>query len=223
MKRRSPFKTAVLIAVAVVIGYIGYYAYIDIVYSYGGKLLRHVPCPYLFSDKGRAGMESAPIACNYRKTDTIYYFIYKSHDGTHYYVQVWEIPALRNMSPTGVKFNKRVSLSNVQLYPAERLNSDFRIIVKFGTFFKHLSCVDLGDESKLISTFDGLNYRGFYGEVHSMAFENGHGQILAMNVNKDKVMPTLVVLYRGHGEFYIISIKSYKPFGVDMLKILNLK
>lgn len=223
MRKMSLFKTVVLTAVVVIVGYVGYYVYIDIVYSYDTDLLHQVPCPYLFSDTGRAGIESEPIAGNYRGTDTIYTCIYKSHDQRQYFIRIWKIPALKHTDPATVKFNQDVSLSNVQLYPAERLYDNFRIIAKFGTFFRSRISVDLGEDSKLVRPFSGPNYKGFYGHVHELAFENGHGQILAMSINKDRVLPTLLVLYKGHEDFYIINIRSYKPFGFGMLKILNLK
>lgn len=77
MKRMSPFKRIVLIAAAVIVCYVGYYAYIDIVYSYNFGYSDHLPCPYLFSDTARAGIESGFFTHSYRSTDTIYTCIYR--------------------------------------------------------------------------------------------------------------------------------------------------
>ena len=223
MKKMSPFKVVVFASVTVIVAYFGYYAFIDIVYSYDTGFLHHVPCPYLFSDKGRDGIERKFPLYAYRSTDSIYNYIYDGTDSAHYYIEVWKIPALKDIKLSSVKFNENISLSGVRLYPSEILGEGLETEVKFGPFFKHNISVDVDDYSKIAGTFEGQNYKGLYGNIEKIAFENDAGQILATHTYDNKPMPTMLIVYKGRGSFYVIIVNSDDQFGADVLKIFSLE
>lgn len=130
---------------------------------------------------------------------------------------------MKSIDLDSIQFNRNVFLSNVHLYPAEKLGGGLYTEIKFGPFFRHSISVDVDDYSRIDTTFRGPNYRGFFGVIDKMAFENGQGQILAMTSNDDVPKPAMLVLYRAYGDFYMIIVHSDKPFNTDALRLFNLK
>ena len=94
--------------------------------------------------------------------------------------------------------------------------------VRFGPFFNGKLEIDLDENSKIIKMFEGENYEGFYGNVGRMAFENGENQILCMEDYKSGNAPMLFLMYKARNSFYLIFFSSDKPFGENMINILNL-
>lgn len=218
MKKRT-FRIAVVSSVAIIIGYIGYYAYVDIAYSYSFKFLNHVPCAYLFSAQSIDGLDTTALTGCFRKTDQIYTYVYKGQ----YYITVWKIKALRTVDPKAVKINKGVPLDNVHMYPRQALGEGIETDVKLGPFFKYNISVDVGESSDITNMIEGSTYRGFYGTISKMGFQNEEGEILAIQKYTDGAMPTLFLVYKRHGELYLIIVNCDKPFGLSLLDIFNLK
>ena len=210
-----------LVVAAVLVGIVAYYVARDRKYHYDVVFFFHsIPCSWIFADSTMRDIDTLLVTGTIRKTDQIYRYVYK-HD---YYILIWKINALRNVELQKVPVDQGVYLDNVELR-GEILGagSGLETEVRYGPFFKDAIAVDLDEYSKISDTFQGPNYRGFYGTVGKIAFDNGKGQILAMENYSRRIMPTLFVMYKAHDGFFIIIINSKKPFGVGMLKILNLK
>lgn len=179
-----------------------------------------IPNSELFTPSALTGIDTLVVSGRIRDSDQIYRYIY-NHD---YYVMIWKIGSLKNVTLDSVAVNTNVYLDKVKLL-GEILDSgrEGETEVRFGRFFKGHIAIDLDEYSKVLSTFQGKDYRGFYGNVGKIAFEDGDGEIIAMENYTLRIMPTLFVMCKKQGSFYMIIINSKKPFGVDMLKILNLK
>lgn len=218
---RRIFKISVITAVVVIAAYVSYYVALDLIYMHHVRFLDHVPCAWIFADSAKKDINTFDVTASLRKTDKLYTCIYKGH----YSVEIWEIETLKNVILQDVAFNKGVPLSNVHLYPGEILNSgsDLETNVKFGPFFDNQLVVDIGESSQVLSTFDEANYRGFYGVMSRMGFENGKGQIVVLENYAQGPKPTLFVLYKTHDSFYIIIVVSDAPFSERLLRIFDLR
>lgn len=204
-----------------VVGVIGYYVVIDFVYSYHTQFFTYKACAWIFADSAKKGIDTLFAGSSLRNSDQIYTYVY-NHD---YYVSIWEIKALRDVDLKKIIINQSVYLSHVELYPGETLDkgSGLETDVKFGPFFKDKIAIDLDEYSKIYKTFEKDNFKGFYGSVSRMAFENGDGQILAMKDYPLGMMQTLFVLYKANNSFYMITINSRKQIDESTINILNLK
>lgn len=212
---------AVVVVVLAVVAFVTYYITIDRKYGYHFSMFLHsIPCSQLFTPSVLSDIDPFLVSGRMRKTDQIYTYVYKRD----YYVLIWRINALKNLDLAKVPIDTDVYLDNVELR-GEILDADspLQTEVRYGPFFKDSLVVDLDEYSKMSESFDGPSYRGFYGTVSKIAFENGKGQILAMENYTEQIMPTLFVMYKAHDGFYMIIINSKKPFGLGILKILNLK
>lgn len=212
---------AVVVVALAVVAFVAYYITIDRKYGYHFSMFPDsIPCSPLFAPSALSGIDSYLVSGRTRKTDQIYTYVYKHA----YYILIWRINALKNLDPAKVPIDTNVYLDNVELRGVILdADSPLQTEVRYGPFFKDSLVVDLDEYSKLSESFDGPHYRGFYGTVNKIAFENGKGQILAMENYTQQIMPTLFVMYKAHDGFYMIIINSEKPFGLGMLKILNLK
>ncbi len=212
---------AVVVVVLAVVAFVAYYVTIDRKYGYHFSMFPHsIPCSPLFAPSALNGIDPYLVSGRTRKTDQIYTYVYKHA----YYILIWRINALKNLDPAKVPIDTNVYLDNVELRGVILDAGDPRESeVRYGPFFKDSLVVDLDEYSKVSESFEGPSYRGFYGTVSKIAFENGKGQILAMENYTQQIMPTLFVMYKAHDGFYMIIINSKKPFGLGILKILNLK
>ncbi len=219
-RRRWSVIAALIIIVIAIWSVADHYISIDRKYNYHAEFFKKMPCPWLFADSAKTGIESMFLSGWIRNNDQIYTYVYE-HD---YYILAWNIPALRNVNLKNVVINHGVYLDHVEMR-GEILDAGtgLETKVRYGPFFKDKIVVDLDEYSKVFKTFETSYYRGFYGTASKIAFENGKGQILAMRDYTRRIMPTLFVMYKTKKSFYIILINSKKPFGVNMLKILNLK
>jgi hypothetical protein len=212
---------AVVVVLLASVAFVAYYITIDRRYGYHFSMFRHsIPCSQLFTPLALSGVDPFLVSGRMRKTDQIYTYVYKRA----YYVLIWRIDALKNLDLAKVPIDTNVYLDNVELRGVILDAGDPRETeVRYGPFFKDSLVVDLDEYSKISKTFQTPNYRGFYGDVGKIAFENGKRQILAMENYTQRITPTLFLMYKAHDGFFMIIINSKKPFGLEMLKILNLK
>jgi len=103
------------------------------------------------------------------------------------------------------------------------LGSDLEIPINFGFVFNNVMNVNLDESSKIERTFEGINYKGFYGSINEMSLSNEKGEHeILLNYTRGQT-PTVFLFYKGHQSFYIIMINSKKSFDESIIKILNLK
>lgn len=210
---------ASLIAVSIV----AYYIYDTVKYSYHIEWGIPESVVWIFADSARKDMDLQFASAAIRKTDRLYQWRY--HSDLNCLIQVWEIKALSSVDPDTVPIHTDVFLNKVSLRGEilDKGSPAGETQVKFGPFFNGKMEIDLDENSKIIRMFEGKNYRGFYGTVGRMAFENGHGQILCMQDYKAGNVPMLFAMYKARKSFYLIFISADRPFSENMIHILNLK
>lgn len=219
---KKTFKIAVLAAGMVVIAYIYFFFFFHRQYNYRFELFSHsIPCAFLFTPAAKDSIDPVPVSGRIRGTDQIYTYVYEHK----YYVMVWRIKALGGINLRDIMIDRDVNMDHVGLYPGQILDAGSlrETEVKDGPFFTRGLRVDLDEYSKVQKTFEGLTYKGFYANVGKIGLEDGKGQILAIVNYQREIMPTLFLMYEARQAFYIIIINSRKPFGLEMLRILNLK
>ncbi len=214
-------KLIVSIAIAIIIGYFGYDIIYVMIYVHHFDNSNYKACLWIFSDSVQKDIDTTAVCGSVRKTDKIYTYIYKHH----YFISIWEIKALHDVDINKIVIKKNIMLGHVKLKPGEILDvgSGIETQVKFGPFLKDTIVIDLDNNSKSIRTFEKANYRGFYGSVSRMAFENGEGEIIALEEYTREFIPTLFLMYKANNSFYTITIHSDKPFDENIINILNLK
>lgn len=218
----NSFKIIAVGAGLFVICVVAYYIYGTVRYSYDVKWGDPQPVIWIFADSVKKDMDLQYTCANIRKTDQSYEWGY--HSNQDYSIQVWEIKGLSGVDPHRVPIHTNVFLDKVSLRGEIFDKGSIREVqVRFGRFFDGKLEIDLDENSKIIRMFEGENYKGFYGTVGRMAFENGDGQILCMEDYKSGNAPMLFVMYKAHNSFYLIFISADKPFDEKMIHILSLK
>jgi hypothetical protein len=204
----------------IVICLITYFVVDYMVYGYKTEFLTYKACEWIFTDSAKHDIDTFLVGGSIRKTDKIYTYIYKRH----YYISIWEIYALRNVNLSEVKINQKVPLADIKLR-GEILNADswIQTHIRFGAFFKDKINIDLDEYSEIFRAFEKDNYRGFYGSVGKIAFENSEGKILALESCNSAVKPTVFFMYKANSSFYMITIHSEKSLDESIINIFNLQ
>ena len=209
-------------AVLFIVCVIAYFIYDAVMYGYDVKWGNPHAVVWMFADSAKKDMDLQYACADIRKTDQSYEWGY--HASQDYGIQVWEIIGLRGADPHRVPIHTNVFLNKVSLRGEILDKGSIREVqVRFGPFFNGELEIDLDENSKIVRMFEGQDYKGFYGSVGRMAFENGDRQILCMEDYKSGNAPLLFVMYKAHSSFYLIFISANKPFDENMIHILNLK
>lgn len=210
-----------MIAIAaglIVVSLVVYYAYDTMEYSYDITWGKVQPVIWMFADSARYNMDTQFASAAVRKTDKLYEWGYDP--GRHYSVEVWAIKGLRSVDPDNVPINTDVFLNKVSLL-GETMD-DGLTQVKFGPFFNEKLEIDLDENSRIVQRIEGTDYKGFYGNVGRIAFENGDRQILCLKDYGSGDWHILFLMYKAHNDFYLIFIGAEKPFDMSIIHVLNL-
>ena len=123
-----------------------------------------------------------------------------------------------------IGINQNINLDDIKFTSGEVLNakSDLEITIKYGNSFNYSMDIKLDENSKLDSSFETKNSKGFYGTINKMLFcnEENEPQILFNYVIKKE--PSLFILYKGHRSFYVIIVNSKNPIDKNLINIFNL-
>jgi hypothetical protein len=161
-----------------------------------------------------------------------------THNAFHYYqnnkiypVLIWEFKDLAYIDLNRIIINRNINLDNIKFRSGEILDADspLPITINYGFSFHNVMNINLDSYSKIAGTFEGPNYKGFYGKLYKMSFsdEKGKHQIVFDYTDKPyktSFSPTVFLVYKGHQSFYVIIINSEKPFkDASIINILNLQ
>ena len=201
---------------------VAYLIYDTVMYSYDITWGDVRPVIWMFADSAKKDMDLQYPSAAIRKTDQLYQWGY--HSRKDYGIQVWEIKGLKGVDPYGVPIHTNVLLNKVLLRGEIVDKGSIREVqVRFGPFFNGKLEIDLDENSRIIRMLEGENYKGFYGNIGRMAFENGEGQILCMEDYRSGNEPMLFVMYKAHKSFYLIFISADKPLDDNIINILDIK
>ncbi len=147
------------------------------------------PYFWIFTDSAQKDVDKFYAGGCVRKTNSVYTYIYKDN----YFIEVWGMKALRNIDLKRIQFREGLHLADLKFYKFQTLDagSFCEKTIKLGPFFKDTFNVDLDAGSKINKFIENENYRGFYGTVKKMAFENEEGDFLAFVDYPDRPWETL--------------------------------
>jgi hypothetical protein len=191
---------------------------------YGHSLNEGIYKQYMwaFKDSIKQDIDTNYCVSCVTKKDVYNSFLYKKN-----YVTVWEFKDLGSAELNKMNIKQNINLDDIKFNSGEILNKggDLEINIKYGFAFKNAMTVNVDDLSKIQRTFEGANYKGFYGSINKMSLsdEKGKPQIV-LNYTKG-LTPTVFLLYKGHQSFYLIMINpidTKKPFDENIINIFNL-
>ncbi|HEX5552143.1 MAG TPA: hypothetical protein VFX43_02760 [Chitinophagaceae bacterium] len=124
-----------------------------------------------------------------------------------------------------LSFNRDLALEDSKISFGETINvhSSPEITMQYGFVFYNSMNVNLNDDSKIDSTFQSTNYKGFYGVVNQMLFTNNEGKPCVLFNYANEKQYGLFIWYKDHGRFYLLVINSDNPFNSQkLIRIFNL-
>lgn len=214
-------KIIIAVAIAILIGFFANFFYGIIRYSHSSDWEIYKEYMWVFKDSVKSDINTKFSHTYLKERDVYNDFSYKGAYG----IVVWEFKDLSNIELKKATINQNVNLDDVKFETGEILNkkSGLEATIKYGFAFNSAMNVNLDKNSKIERTFEGTNYKGFYGSIDEMSLSNQKGEHEILLNYTDGLTPTMFLFYKGHQSFYVIMINSKKPFDESIIKILNLK
>lgn len=204
----------VLIFIACLVGcYFTYNFFTMIKYSHGIEMDDYEPYMWIFQDSIRKDVDTSFFAGHIREKDILYQYRLKNK----YLVSIWELKDLSKIQLGEIPINSNVDLSNVQISPSESLNKNVtpEITVELGFSLDSTISLNLDTNSKIITTIETPNYRGFYAEVNILSISNEKGKHIIQLDYPYENPYTVFLFYKTQRSFYIIFIKAKEKVPLD--------
>ena len=218
-------KHILIIIVSAIALYVVFYIGRVIVYIHSTT---HNPKEYLwlYNDSIKCDLDTMFSIGETRKTDECYNYLYKSG----YYIMILEYKQLGSLDIQNVLFHTHANVNlnhfissfwgeeyNMDLYPIPETYINFKLP------FQNGFSVSLDTTSRIEKWIEGKNYRGFFGKIFHMSFNNAEGKPLVFFDYKYIATPTLFLLYKHQGRFIVIIINSKEKFDDKIMHILDLE
>lgn len=204
-------------AIALVISYVAFFAYEYL--RCGHSMSREKWKEYLwllrdsekYVDIGRSNVKKSAVRSLIR---------YKKD----YRITIWEFKDLGEIYLDNIFYDEKFTLDEVDFRSGEIFDTKTkrRVKTKYGYSFTSAFSIHLDKRSEIHKRFEGANYKGFSADINKMSFsnENREHQIL---FDYQEVIPSVVVLYKARGSFYVIIIDSKHPVHWTAINYLNLE
>ena len=178
---------------------------------------------WLFNDSSKSKIDHYYYSGENRKSDTYYTYIYDES----YYISIWEFKDLSEADLKNIFIKQNVILDDIKFFSAERFNRGVdnlpTITLKLGFKFRDFKMdVNLDDESKIYKKIDTNNYKGFFGKINKMSFNDSKGKPLIL-FEYYGYKPTLFIMYKAKQSFFVILVDSKIDFDESIINIFNLK
>ena len=178
---------------------------------------------WIFNESAKAKINTLNYIGNVRKRDAYYTYIYDNN----YYISIWEFKDLGEADLKNILIKQNVVFDDIKFFSTEKFNEKleyFPIITsKLGFRFKESKMdVNLDVDSKIYKKFDTINYKGFFGKINLMSFNNYKGKPL-IYFQYLGYKPTLFIMYKANQSFFVILVDSKIDFDENIIKIFNLK
>jgi hypothetical protein len=213
-------KIIVIALITIVAGYLLYFVFNAFRYAYVPSWITYKDYMWVFKDSTKSDVDTNFCYSYVRKKDIYNNFHYKKI----YNIALWDLEDLKYSVLDDISINQGANLYDLKIVSGEVLNkdSDIEITIKFGNKFTNKMIVQLDKNSKIDRIIETEMYKGFYGSINRMTFNNekNEAQIL-FNYAKGST-PSIFLVYKGHGGFYAIIINSEQPFDEKIINILDL-
>lgn len=204
--------------ISLILTYVAYSIFVAIVYHHSTEWNNRERYLWLFNDSVKADLDPRYAVGDVRDSDILYYYLYKRN----YYIKVWEFKKVSIKQLDDIPINQNVLMNRYKLTSGEELHGIPEIYVKFKIPFHDFISINLNEKSKILQNFQGENYRGFFGDINKMSLQNREGENLIMFDYKDKIEPTLFLLYQKSERFFVLVVNSKNPFDESIIGIFNL-
>ncbi|WP_321516023.1 hypothetical protein [Marinifilum fragile] len=121
-------------------------------------------------------------------------------------------------------YNEKLTLDEVDIRSGEIFNpkAKNRVKIKYGYSFNKRFNLHLDKRSEIHKRFEGANYKGFSADIYKMSFSNEYGEHQILFDYLEKI-PSVVVLYKARGSFFVIIIDSKYPVHWTAINYLNIE
>jgi hypothetical protein len=175
---------------------------------------------FLFKEKYRASIDTISVK-DYRKSD--YYSKFRLGN---YYFGIHEIYDLEDIKLSSIRFYKYVNLSDIDFYPAQILNDNFRIRPTIKTYwrqsFDSVLNVSFNGRTRIDSIVREENYICYHAQIDKMMFSNDDNKERMLFDFTEKNKNTLLLFLWKGNRFFIIMVNSSEDFGMEVLDILDI-
>jgi hypothetical protein len=205
--------------------YVIYVAYIFIRYTHSIHLSNDKEYLWIFNDSSRQYLDTNFVTHAVRKTDILSTYIYEHSEEREYYISVWEFKGLEDVDIEKINIDTGIDLNHVKFTEGEALNSHHNpeSNVQYGPFFKHNMSISLDKYSCVDSSFSTPAYKGFYGVISLMTYNNEAGEPLVGIDYINGKKPNLVIVYKKAGSIYIIRVEPKDKLDPHIIDIFNLE
>jgi hypothetical protein len=216
------FKILFFIGLSVLIGYFVYI--FSTIFKNGHSIDWETYKQYMwiFKDSAKKDVETFGVSC-VQKNDIYNNFRYK----VDYNVILWEFKETEGIDLKSIAINQNISLENIKFESGEILNKGdiLEIPIKYDFSFNQIKYLNIDRYSKIKKEIEGVNYKGFYGNVNKMSLSDGNYNHQIIFNYKDGITPTLFLFYKKTQFIYVIIVflKNRQTFNDSIINILDLK
>lgn len=224
MKRRGfNFLISGLIAISIVS--LGFYFFGILKSTHKTEFKNFNRYLWLFQDSLHKDINKYFYVGRIGERDIMYDYIYRN-ENSNYYITIWELKDLINNDLNEILINQNANLEIVKFEWGEIFNENSvlpKITMKMHLSFRNWMSVNLNENSKITNFINSENYKGFYGTIDKMSFNNDKGEVLVLFEYKKEPLQSLVIFYKCNYGFYAILINSSETIDENILNILALK
>jgi hypothetical protein len=218
MNKKIKFVISGILAFLIV--YVGYIFFNFIRNTHHTEMNDYKRYLWIFKDSAKTDIDTFFFDGDVRDRDILYQYFYRNN----YYIYIWEFKDLGNTELSDIPLTLDSDLENVRFESAEIFNVKSRplITVKLGCSFNRTMHVYLNKRSKITKEISSNHYKGFYGTIDKMSFDNEkkEPQILFDFIEEQQV---LLLLYKRHRSFYVIIVYTGSAFDEKIINILDLR
>jgi hypothetical protein len=229
-------KILIIPIVLIIVVYSSYFIYRYFAFDHIPDFTTYKEYMWIFKNSVRKDIDLDLGVSYVGKKDTYNHFQYKCVFDTSYGylchegIAVWEFKDLSTVDLKKITFNENVNSDSIMFTSGETINkgSDQEITIKDGFSFKNGLNINFGKYSKIEKNIESVNYRGFYGTIGRISFDDNLDgqQIFFNNIHKINI-PLVFLVYKWNSSFYVIIIElehgDPNTFNENAINMLDLK
>ncbi len=139
-------------------------------------------------------------------------------------IVIWDIKGSNSIIANEVHIDTILDNTSIDFDDCEIMDkkSNRPIKVKHGYSMGKNLKISLGRKSNNVDYFYGNNYKGFYGDIDRLTFQDVDSKPFMIYETPQKWKNLFVLFLNNEAGFFIITIESKNRFNNDVLKLFNL-
>jgi len=194
--------------------YLGYTIFYMFLYSHTTDLKNYKKYLWMFNDTIQCNIDTFSFSGAINKRDILYSYNYPKN----YVFYIWEFKDLSVAKLSKIPIKENVDLDNIHFYAkesTENYNPDMTLTMKLDLKFNQVLGINLDANSLILKNIESKNYRGFYGNISKMTFNNEIGKPLIVFDYKYNAVPSLFLMYKANDSFYVILVNARDSAKID--------